>query len=156
MKRQDIILLTNLGIQAVTAHTLDAAHAYKVVKFRKAVQAALDAYNKDKEAILKDAGIEDGNAFDDELNKLRQISDRTADESLRLKMMEDTLKRFAELHRALLDDEVTLDCKTMPYAEWHKLQVENKDKEINGRKMDILSGYVEDILEGVLWETPAE
>jgi hypothetical protein len=70
--------------------------------------------------------------------------------------MEAALKRFIDLRTQMMDEEVTLDCKTLPYTEWHKLQNENKDKDVNGRKTDVLSGYVEDLLEGVLWTAPEE
>lgn len=70
--------------------------------------------------------------------------------------MEGILKRFIELRAELLNEEATLDCKTMPYDEWHKLQVENADKEMNGKKVDLLPAYVEDALEGVLWVAPEE
>ena len=156
MIKSDIILLANLGVANITNHSLDPAHAYKVVKFRKAVKSAIEELSKDEDALRKDAGIEDAQAFDEELAKLRTIQNPDKAEKDRLAEMEAKLKRFVELRVALLDEEVSLDCKAMPYAEWHKLQNENKDRELNGRKEDILSGYVEDILEGVLWETPAE
>ena len=56
----------------------------------------------------------------------------------------------------MLAEEVTLTAKTMPYEVWHQLQVENSKKVIDGKEVDILSGYVEDLLEGVLWEAPKE
>lgn len=152
MKKQTIIMLANAGVQSITNHTLDASQAYKVVKFRKAFNAALESLSKDEEALRKDAGIEDPQAFDKELQELRE----SKSDAKRLEEMEGILKRFIELRAELLNEEVTLDCKTMPYDEWHKLQVENSEKEMNGKKVDLLPAYVEDALEGVLWVAPEE
>ncbi len=152
MKKQTIIMLANAGVQSITNHTLDASQAYKVVKFRKELVAALESLSKDEEALRKDAGIEDPQAFDKELQELRE----SKSDAKRLEEMEGILKRFIELRAELLNEEVTLDCKTMPYDEWHKLQVENSEKEMNGKKVDLLPAFVEDALEGVLWVAPEE
>lgn len=152
MKKQTIIVLANAGIAAMTNHSLAPEHAYKVVKFRKALNAALEAIGKDEETIRKDAGIDDPQAFDKELMELRE----SKSDPKRLEEMEAQLKRFNELRMEMLKEEVTLDCKALPYAEWHKLQVENSEKEMNGKKVDLLPAYVEDALEGVLWVAPEE
>ena len=70
--------------------------------------------------------------------------------------MEGKLKRFNELRAEMLKEEVELDCKRMPYEAWHQLRNENKEVDINGRKVDLIPNWIEDILEGVLWEAPAE
>ena len=72
MKKIEIISLANAGVQAITNHDLSPEHAYKVVKFRKALNAAYEAIGKDEEEIRKDAGIENPKAFDDELKILRE------------------------------------------------------------------------------------
>ena len=150
MKKQTIIVLANAGIAAMTNHSLAPEHAYKVVKFRKALTAALEAIGKDEETIRKDAGIDDPQAFDKELKELRE----SKFDPKRLEEMEAQLKRFNELRMEMLKEEVELDCKTLPYAEWHKLQCENK--EVGEDKRDLLSGWVEDVLEGVLWVAPED
>lgn len=150
MKKQTIIVLANAGIAAMTNHSLAPEHAYKVVKFRKALNAALEAIGKDEETIRKDAGIDDPQAFDKELMELRESKSNPK----RLEEMEGQLKRFNELRMEMLKEEVELDCKTLPYAEWHKLQCENK--EVGEDKRDLLSGWVEDVLEGVLWVAPED
>jgi len=154
MKKRDIILLANLGVTNITNHDLEPANAYKVVKFRKELNAALEALGKDEEALRKDAGIEDAQAFDDELKALRDNNERTEEQNKRLEEMEAQLKRFVDLRAEWLNEDVVLACNTMPYAEWHKLQ--NENKEFGPQKLDILSGYVEDTLEGVLWAAPEE
>jgi ABC-type nitrate/sulfonate/bicarbonate transport system substrate-binding protein len=156
MKKAMLLFLANSGVLAITNHDLDPAHAYKVVKFRKALSNALDTMAKDEDELRKDAGIPDAAAFDNELHELRNTKDRTEVQTVRLDEMEAALKRFIDLRAQMMDEEVTLDCKALPYTEWHKLQNENKEKDVNGRKTDVLSGYVEDLLEGVLWIAPEE
>lgn len=150
MKKSEILFLVNTGVQAITNHTLSPEHAYKVVKFRKALNKAYDAIVKDEEDIRKDIGIDNPQIFDKEIVELRE---NHSDEK-KLESMEAQLQRFIELNNEVLKDEVTLDCIPMPYEEWHKLQ--NENKEVGDPKRDLLSGYVEDILEGVLWTAPKE
>lgn len=154
MKKQTIIMLANAGIQSITNHSLDTAQAYKVVKFRKAFNAALDAIAEDQKALLKESGIgEDTQSFNKEMDELRKAN-RTPEQEAKLKEMEAQLKRYNEMNGELLKEEVTLDCKTIPYEDFRKLQEENRE---NGeKKIDLLSGYVEDVLEGVLWTAPEE
>lgn len=151
MKKQTLIVLANAGIQSITNHTLDAAQAYKVVKFRKSFNAALDAIAEDEKALLKEAGIEDASAFNKELEDLRK-ADRTPEQEKKYNEMTEKVKRYNELHAEMLQEEMTIDCKALPYAEWHKLQ--NENKEMGERKLDLLSGWVEDVLEGCLWTAP--
>lgn len=153
MKKQTLIVLANAGIQSMTNHSLDTAQAYKVVKFRKAFNAALDAIAEDQKALLKEAGIEDSVAFNQEMDELRKAN-RTPEQDAKLKEMEAKVKRYNEMNLELLKEEVTLDCKALPYEEWHKLQ--NENKEVGDKKIDLLSGWVEDVLEGVLWKAPEE
>lgn len=150
MKKSEIILLVNAGVQAITNHDLSTEHAYKVVKFRKAINNAYEAIAKDEETLRKDAGIEDPQAFDKELKELRESK---ADEK-RLAELEAQLKRFLELRNEMIKEDVNLDTKTMPYEAWHTLQ--NENKAVGEPKRDLLSGFVEDLLEGILWEAPEE
>ena len=43
MKNIDIFNLANAGILAISANDLDAAHAYKVMKFKMAVRKAFES-----------------------------------------------------------------------------------------------------------------
>ena len=156
MKKKDIFNLYVGGILNITNHTLDVKHAYKVVKFRKSLSDAFEAIGKDEEAIRKDLGIDKPEEFDKELNDLRKIEKPNKEQKAKKEEMEATAKRFWELRAEMLKEDVTLDCKALPYEEWFKLQNENKDKEINGKKVDLLSGYAEDCLFKVLWDEPEE
>lgn len=156
MKKSDIIYLKRRGIDYVTNHTLPVEHAYKLVKLRRAVNDIYEKILKDEDACRESAGIKDIDAFNNELYALRNKA-RSEKENKRLKEAEAQLKRFDELKKKILEEEVEkLDTVTMPYDAWHALQCENAEKEINGHKVDILSGKAEDILMGILWAAPAE
>lgn len=156
MKRFELINLSHAGVLEITNHDLSPAHAYKIVKFRKSLREALEAIDRDIEVVRKDVGITDPAAFDAELMELRKTEDRSPEQQARLDEMEATLRRFMELRAQLFEEEVTLDCKTIPYEQWHVLQNENRARMVNGKEMDVLSGHVEDVLEGVLWKAPEE
>lgn len=165
MKKIAVINLLNLGFGQVTNHTLPVEHAYKVVKMRKALATAFEAIQKDEEAIRKDAGIENPEEFDKELKALREKAKPYIDKDAEipseiggpLMEKEATLSRFLALRSEMLDEDITLDgVKAMPYDAWHSLQKENAEKEFNGKKVDILSGYAEDTLEGILWTAPED
>ena len=157
MKKIDILNLLNLGFGQVTNHNLPVEHAYKVVKMRKALSNAFESIQKDEEAIRKDAGIENPEEVDKELKTRRETEKRTPEQETKRKEMNEKLNRFLALRSEMLNEEITLEgVKAMPYDAWHELQKENAEKEFNGKKLDLLSGYVEDTLEGVLWEAPKE
>lgn len=144
MKTIDIITLANAGILAITANDLDAAHAYKVLKFKKAIKKAFESIMESEREILKETGIEDAVAFDKERKELTV----SASDKKRLEELNKQLSRVLELRDNLYKEEVELDCKTIPFEQFHALQQENKDLE---RKP--LNTF-EDLLEGVLWEAP--
>lgn len=146
MKTIDILNLANAGILSITANDLDAAHAYKVLKFKKAVKKAFESIMESEREILKEAGIEDAVAFDKERKELIESGSNPK----RLEEMNKQLSRVLELRSNLYKEEVELDCKALPFEQFHALQQENKDLE---RKP--LNAF-EDLLEGVLWETPNE
>ncbi len=157
MKKQDIVRIVRAGCLDISNHSLNTAHAYKVVKFRKSLRAAVRSIDEDTENCRQDAGIKDASAFDKELFELRKNKERGAEQQERLNEMEDALRRFHGLREQMLEEEIEFDgVKALPYEEWRLLQDENKEKEINGRKVDILSGEIEDLLEGVLWTAPEE
>ena len=144
MKNIDIFNLANAGVLAISANDLDSAHAYKVMKFKRAIRKAFESLSDAEKDLLKEVGIEDGAAFDKELARLRKNNS----EPEKRKEMEQKLSRYLSLREALFEEEVTLDCKTIPFEQFHILQKENKD--INGKPLNIF----DDILEGVLWAEP--
>ena len=157
LTNQNVITLLNMGFSQVTNHTLPVEHAYKVVKMRKALSEDYEKFAKDEEALRKDAGIENAVELDKELDELRKNEKRTKEQEKRLKEMEDMLKRYHEMRNELLKSEAKLEgVKAMPYDAWHLLQKENAEKVIGGKAVDLLPGFVEDMLEGILWNAPEE
>lgn len=143
MKNIDIFNLANAGVLAISANDLDAAHAYKVMKFKRAVRKAFESLVSSEKDALKEAGIEDGVAFDKEIEELR----KTNADKAKLEAMEKQLARFFELRQNLINEDADLgEIKTIPYEQFHLLQKENKNlpnKPLNA---------FEDVLEGVLWD----
>ena len=148
MKNADIVSLVNGGIQNITALTLPSSQAYKVYKFKRAIEAAYNAIVDAQKDILKQAGIENLQEFQKRYKELSDIKERTSEEQAELdslvKKDEDAGKLVQELYR----DTTNLDVKAMPYEDWHNLQAENKD-------IKILT-HLEHTLEGVLWLAPEE
>lgn len=146
MKNIEILNLANAGVLAITANDLDAAHAYKVLKFKKAVKKAFESILEAEKDIIKEAGIEDAQAFDKERKELMESKANPE----RLEELNKQFCRFMELRNNLYGEEVSLDCKTLPFEQFHILQKENKG--IQDKPLNIF----EDALEGVLWEEPKE
>lgn len=151
MNKADIINLVNAGVLGITNLTLDGKHAYKVLKLRRALLAVHGQIRDEFSAIFKEAGIEDPRAFDKERNELRALSSRTTEQGARLAALDKTFARYKELEEEMLKEEVKLDCVPMPYEDFHALQKENE-------KIcpALAHGYVEDVLEGVLWTAPED
>jgi hypothetical protein len=151
MNKENIINLVNAGVPGITNLTLSGKHAYKVLKFRRAILAVHGQICDEFSAIFKEAGIEDPQAFDKERNELRTISSRTAEQEARLAELDKTFVRYKELEEEMLKEEVKLDCVPMPYEDFHALQKENEKT-----CPALAHGYIEDVLEGVLWTAPEE
>jgi len=144
MKNIDILNLANTGILSITANDLDAAQAYKVLKFKKAVKKAFEGITESEREILKEAGIEDAVAFDKERKELIESGSNKE----RLDELNKQLSRVIELRSNLYKEDVELDCKAIPFEQFHALQCENKD--LDHKPLNAF----EDLLEGVLWEAP--
>ena len=146
MKNIDILNLVNSGILYISANELDSTQAYKVIKFKKEIKNALNAIVESEKDILKEAGIEDGMAFDKEREELMKSNSNPK----RIEEMNKQYARFAELRNSLYDEEVKIDCKALPFEQYHELQKENK--ELKGKPLNVF----EDLLEGLLWVAPEE
>jgi hypothetical protein len=142
MKNIEIFNLAGSGIFSVSANTLDAAHAYKVIKFKSAVRKAAQAIEDAQKELTKEAGIDDPQAFDKEYQDL--LKSKANPE--RLKELDGKFKRLMELRSNLYNEEATLDgVKTIPYEQFFALQKENKD--IKEKPLENFA----DLLEGILW-----
>ena len=156
MKKSDVLTLANAGVLNATQHTLSSAHSYRVFKFKSLIRKEMASIQEAESELLKELGLEDAGAFDARLAELRQKENPTAKEKEELDEKTKQLKDFIEQRNQLYKEEVTLDLKTIPYEEWRNLQDENKAVDFMGRKADVFSGDVEELLFGVLWKAPEE
>lgn len=165
LTKGNVNFMVNNGMMDITAHTLDAAHAYKVVKFKNILRDINRGVEESEKSFHKELAIDD--AFINRINELIKLeSEGTINKKDKeeLAKLRDTDKRFGEMRNAMLDEEANLsDVKIMPYEEWKKLQDENKDKKLyyRNRKGEItdtreLLMVFENELEGVLWKAPEE
>ena len=153
LKNNIIISLMNLGISATTEHDVPVKDAYKAYAFRHAVEKANKDLEDKRHGLIKSAGIEDGQKFDERMKELRKKGELTEEEKGELNEMEGKLKKFNELYNELLSDETELEgVKVMAYESYHALAKENRGKEGKPDIFSLMAGE----LEGVLWEAPKE
>lgn len=161
MTNSDVITMLNCGILNLTAHSLEAAPAYKVTKFKNELRRISEAWNKTREGLAKEAEIDDLNVFYARLKELSEKDKKSKEESKELDELKAKDKRFADLINAALREEVSHEIKTMPYDAWKALQDENKEIKAtinnNGVPTTIeLLVLLEPQLEEVLWKAPTE
>jgi len=153
LKNNIILSLINLGIQGTTEHDVPVKDAYKAYAFRHAIEKAGKAIDEKRQGLVKSAGIEDGQKFDERMKELRKIEKPTEEQKKELSGMQEKLDKFQSLYNELLNDESELEgVKTMSYESYHALAKENRGKD---NKPDIFSIMQAD-LEGKLWEAPKE
>lgn len=156
LKNNIIISLVNLGISTTTEHDVPVKDAYKAYAFRHAIEKAHKDLDERRQGLVKSAGIEDGQKFDErmkELRKLKKENNLSEEEKGELAEMEGKLKKFNDLYNELLADETELEgVKVMAYESYHALAKENRGKEGKPDIFSILQGE----LEGILWEAPKE
>lgn len=127
IKNQLALALVSNGVLNITATTLSASEAYKIVKFRREVRKAFDEMSEKEMEFIKDLGLEIG-------------------EKGKLDGKEDDIRKFGEFQKTLYDDDVELgDIKAMPFDAWHDLQKENKVLAVP---------FIEEALENILWTAP--
>ena len=162
LTKGNVQFLVKNGMMDITAHTLDAAHSYKVVKFKNILRDINRQADDMEESFYKELGIDD--KFSARFSELLNKEKLTKAEQTELDKFKDTDKRFGEMRNAMLDEEADLkDAKVMPYEEWKKLQDENKDAMLIYRnaqgqvigKRELLMVF-ENELEGILWKAPEE
>ena len=156
LRNNIIVSLINLGVSATTEHDVPVKDAYKAYAFRHAIEKANKDLEDKRQGLVKSAGIEDGQKFDERMKELRKIEKEgklSDKEKKELAEMEEKLKKFQELYTELLNDESEIgDIKVMSYESYHALAKENRGKE---GKPDIFS-IMQSELEGKLWEAPKE
>lgn len=165
MTYQDVLTMQECKIGDITAHSLTAAHAYKVAKFKAELRRLSECYQNMRNQLPREAGVEDPQAFDTrmtELDKKAQEGKLTKAEQNEYDELNPKRVRFAELLNNLLDEEPQHDIKAMPYEEWKALQDENRNvicevTDNNGQKKQLeLLMVVEPILMNILWAEPTD
>ena len=155
MKNIDVLFMVNSGVLGITNYELSPKSAYKVLKFRNALQKALDNIQETEKSLLKDAEIENVEAFNKELSELSSKENKTPEENAKLKELESKNKRYGELRSEMLQSDVVLkDVLTIPYEDWHALRKENRPRD--DKHPDPLNNYIENILENILWTAPKD
>lgn len=156
MKYQDVITMKGAGILGATSHSLSLNAAYSLTKFKVEVDRINREWVDRNAVIAKECGIDDTDEFD---KRRKVLQDKQKDnninqaEAKELKEMNTKFERVMGMRNKLNDDDVTITCKPMAYADWHALKEENKNLQTNG--FELLS-LVEPQLEDILWKAPEE
>lgn len=153
LKNSTILALVQLGIQGTTEHDVPVKDAYKAYAFRHAIEKANKDLDEKRQGLVKSAGIEDGQKFDERMKELREMKSRTKEQEAEMSEMTGKLSKFNELYKELLDDETELEgVKVMSYESYHALAKENRGKEGKPDIFSLMAGE----LEGILWKAPEE
>lgn len=157
MKNYEALNLISTGVLMITANDLDAANAYKVLKFKRALRNIQMSIIEGERACISEAGIENAEAFDKRRDELTKKPELTDEEKKEKNELDVKFSRFIQLREKLYNDDASLEgVKTMPYDQWHALQRENKAVQFNGNTVNILDSIAEELLEGILWVSPEE
>ena len=141
MKNQLIIALVQAGFLSVTNNTIEN-EAYKVVKLRSVLKGAFGKVQELEEALLKDCGIEDADAFNAELKALAEIKKPSKEDEKKIADMRSKSEKFNRMESDMLNDEQELAFAPMSYDTWHSMVLESHIK---------VSAELEDAVMGVLW-----
>lgn len=156
LKNNIIISLMNMGISATTEHDVPVKDAYKAYAFRHAVEKAHKDLEDKRQGLIKSAGIEDGQKFDERMKELRKLAKEnnlSEEEQKEFAEMVEKLNKFNGLYNELLSDESEIgNIKVMSYESYHALAKENRGKEDKPDIFSLMAGE----LEGILWEAPKE
>ena len=155
MKNIDVLFMVNSGTLGITNHELDPKSAYKIVKFRNALDKALGKIQELEKSMLKDCDIDDVQAINKESEELRKNNNRTPEENQKLAELEEKISKYNSLHAEMLNEDTNLEgVLAIPYEDWHTLRKENRPKD--EKQTDPLNNYIENILENILWTAPKD
>lgn len=163
LKFDDIVTLANVGLVKATSHTLSPMSAYILTRFKAEVDRLAKDYAERYNALPKEVGIEDTEAFDARQKELKEKKKRTQEEEKEWGEMMDKLVKLQGMRNALSNDNAEINIKPMPWEEWFKLKQENKDLTVSiyddkGNEIDKreLFDFIELVGEGVIWTAPIE
>ena len=129
IKNSTIIALARCGALNINSSEISASEAYKVLKFRRAIQKAFAELQEGEKAIVAQCNL--------------TVTDKGA-----LEGAESDKARFGQMQTTLYADEQEIgEMKPVSYENWHTLQQSNKG---------LCDPYVEDELENILWIAPTE
>lgn len=167
-----VALSNQKGVDSITVHSIPAEHSYKVVRFKQAFNKLMKAYHESRNAVLREVGIEDEQAFNEKLDCLEKAAGTlSADDALVLADLRAKRAKFNVMLTSLLNEQVVLEgVKTMPYEAWKSLQDENKTDTVDRLAGEILvirkitadgsmemeKMDVEFVFEDILWKMPDE
>lgn len=156
MKFYEIVTMMNSGIGSISSNQLSIKSAYIVTQFKREVDRLyndwLDRYNR----LPKEAGIEDGEAFDKrraELTTKVKKGKLNNTEAKELDGLNEKWNRLQGLRSALSDEDITINSKALSYEDWFTLKSANNNiKTGNAELLELL----EVSLENILWKAPDE
>lgn len=133
MKNAVIMTLAN-ALAGVSANKVDAADAYKILKWKSELTRAAKAVDSQRQALVREC-------FTDEERALAADPKSEKSEEVLAK-----IGRFNQLFSALMEDETEVAVKTVRWSSWHQLCADN----------DLHLGALECELEGVLFRGEEE
>lgn len=149
MRNLDIIILANAGIMRATGYDLQPKEAYQFYLLKKQIEKAVSSIREAEGEFVKNAGIDNPEAFDERTKELSGKSELSKEERKELDEHRNTLDKLNEMRKALYEDETDIRVKPIPFESWFRLQKENS-------KENIFGGNAEAILENVFWSAPEE
>ena len=153
MKNWEIRFIVENGILNITSHDLDAANAYKVVRFKSCIRTASDSLTAMEESVIKEVGIDNPAYFNERRNELTKKENLTESEIEELQGLNAKMMRYNELVAIQLNADAGIESNPMPYEQWKVLQDENRNIKVGDAELLILS---EASLEDILWRAPEE
>lgn len=129
MKNRDILKLVNGGILAATAHSLPVEHFYKWFRFRRELEKAYLAIDREQAALMKECGVtrETVNLVPEERRKLPpEVQEKVAG--------------FEAVNGRLLDEEAAIKLPARIPAELYKgIYDENRAVPFAGGRVDVFA-----------------
>ena len=155
MNYYNVVTLINGGAMNTTSHTLNVTSAYAVTKFKREIDRLYNEWVDRNNGLIAEAGITEGaDAFFAKFDALKAKSEKfSAEEKKEFDEMNKKNSRLVDLRVQLLNDEVSVNVKPMPFEDWFKLKNENKELKFDGAE---LYDTYELILENILWKAPED
>ncbi len=150
MKILDVIVICNSGFDSIICDSISVESKYKVLKFKYLLRKAFEFVQSLEKSLLDNCEIQDIQELEKRIKELKDIKYRTEEEEAELADSSKKLDTYLALRKQMLEDQYTFNnVSLISYEDWFSLRKENRDNEN-------LNNYIEDILNGVLWEEPKD